>query len=284
MSSIFHFRDGEEFRSFGSLCGKKLFKFCEQDHHPDYGSKFLRLGTLHQFREKEMKELSDEQEGFFTYHFDLHAERYTVDQSNEIMNFLDGEFSGNDITTPGGQYTKYTPNLVNAITGDGFAHISGSVFVEYSLANSFIFCMSASRDEDMVSPFPSYDRRWQLRTSEIQNFVGVLVSEVASQVEEGKIDLYYPPNLDRKFLLKPRIHVITRLVSYEKRVVSVSPSRSITSQVSEALWNAPFSKPPSFAHEKEFRILVFFSHGAIPLTLDGTPAFIPFERLRSFIA
>lgn len=275
-------KGGKIWESF-PLGGQKLFKFTKPEYHPSDPGKTLRLGTLHDFRKSEMGELSDEQEGFFRYELSFAGEWFSEHEKDDIVAFArGGRFSGSPLLPGGAQKTHVKKLSVRQMPKGGY-QVNGQAVVEHSFCNSFVFCMSASHDTDFASPFNNETARWSIDSKNLEKFKRILVCEILKGIGIGNISLHYGEDLDAPFFGVPNVHVISRLVSYDKRNLKITPWGSFASTLADALWGNPFSKPPHFRGESEFRILIFFTDRNRPLQPAEGSVTIPFERFNGLL-
>jgi hypothetical protein len=109
-----------------------------------------------------------------------------------------------------------------------------------------------------------------------------IMTELRKLVDDGSIKLFNGDQRDAPFEGEPEVYCDFQKVTYDKvNPVKLVGDTVTTENIYKLLIAAPFSKPPSFTKEREYRFLFVFKSGNISLQPDVDAAFIPIGELKS---
>lgn len=232
----------------------RLAKSCNTKYHIKNGT--LKLGTLHEYRLTEDKQIADAEEGVrrFNIYF-----KGPVKIPNVWLNTLFGGtfgFGNGEIHRFPGPVRSKVISLRQNYTTDVFTELGDSLaIVTRETHNCFIFCMSdVPTREEAIGIFPTYDDCWFISKEQIETFgmeVSHLLREaIASGREAGNHII--PEKIDIERLI---IGVEYGNVSYDSRDIGIGNNNLFClDQLHKLLQDIEFTKPPTpFQKEKEFR-------------------------------
>lgn len=223
-----------------------LVKSCfKKDHIKKRRS--LRIGSLIEYRDTELEQIADKEEGTIRISFAL--KNFHI--PTKLFNFINYY-----------HYSDNSTHIDHLITGGRSAIIPDAIVLNnfsatYSLKNlnRFIFCISLlDNHEDAKGIFPDYDDYWHININQTQHLAKSIANELLSTIKgkiASQIKLFKEnPNAAD---LSVRWHV--RNICYEDRVIHVDNHKLYTNtqHVVDSLQHTYMIKPKSFAKEKEIR-------------------------------
>jgi hypothetical protein len=250
-----------------------LIKFCKSDHNIRSGAK-LRVGTLFQYRQIENADIQDGEEGNYLFEINF-PEKIELDRN--WSNLL---FSG--IVHFGGEDLKQFPRIPGGVA----AHIdkmhiveqrANSVVVEDTKVtlkrtsiNSFIFCMSMMENAEKC-PFEGYDDHWFEPFSSANQLANRMGELIFSQARLEAFDTSLAKVHSPTTIAKLSLNVRHQKVQYRDRSITVTPDNHISfEELYKTIVDIPFSKPLSYAGEREYRFVFDLVDGVkfYPPTVD----------------
>lgn len=242
-----------------------LAKSCMKPYNIKHGT--VKLGTLHEYRETEIKHIADSEEGYLKFHLKLDG---TVQLPPKWFNTIAagcmqlGDEEG--IRFPGRTSAQFlrvdaTHNPDNTIT-----LIDSEATIQREAFNGFVFCMSQVRKtRDCVDIFPEYDDYWFVTEASAKKFGFTLGAILREAIISGRASGNHlvPENMD---IGDFSVNVQMGLVKYVPREIHVTDaSKYKLQEFIKNMLNIAFTKPPiPFAKECEFRFnYIILSKGKI---------------------
>ncbi len=256
-----------------------LAKSCMKPYNIKYGT--IKLGTLHEYRETEIKHIADSEEGYLKFHLKLDG---TVQLSSKWFNTIAAGCMhlGNEdgVRFPGRTSAHFkkvdaTHNPDNTIT-----LIDSEAVIEREAFNGFVFCMSqVRRTRDCVDIFPEYDDYWFITETSAQRFGFILGAILREAIIAGRATGNHL--VPESMLIDDfSVNLEMGLVQYVPRDIHVTDaSKYKLDDFIQNMLSIAFTKPPiPFTKEREFRFnYTIVSGGKVvePLVnfviLDSTP-------------
>lgn len=236
-----------------------LAKSCSKKHNPKI-SKTLKLGTLHEYRETEIEQIADPDEGRLSFRliFDGRVEiekKWLSTITENAISF--GTDSHAPIRFPGLLNAHFETLQIDNAENDAnkIALTDSSAIIHRESPNSFIFCVSHVRKtKDAVGIFPDYDDYWYIMSSRSQAFatrVGeLLLKKIKEEYQKGNFII--PKNTNIESI---SIDIRHGNVSYMPREIHIKNEGDLTiDKFMSSMYNMAFIKPPTpFSKEKEYR-------------------------------
>jgi len=236
----------------------KLIKFCKSDHNIRSGSR-LRVGTLYQYRKIENSDIQDGDEGNFLFEINF-PKRIELDRN--WANLLLGgavHFAGNDLnqrpSIPGGISANIEKLHIVEQRADSVVVQDTTISLNRTSINSFIFCMSVMENAEKC-PFEGYDDHWFepfSNANQLANRIGELIfSQARLEAFDTSLAKIHSPATIAKLSLNVR----HQKVQYRDRSITVTPDNHISfEELYKTIVDIPFSKPLSYAGEREYRFV-----------------------------
>lgn len=242
-----------------------LAKSCTKPYNIKSGT--LRLGSLHEYRETEIEQIADKEEGSLRYKLKFDGD---VTIPTRIFNTLNGSAFkiGRDpvINFPG--ISNLSIGELN-IVESGFENVTlrnSSAIIVREAPNCFVYCMSKVRKmSDSHNIFPDYDDSWYFRDFHADRFarsVGrILLNTIKAEHIKG--NFVVPEQTD---LGKLRMCFNHGEILYIDREIHITNKNiSLLEDLIQKMGSMAFIKPPiPFAKEKEYRF-------QYTIVLDGYP-------------
>ncbi|EKS9562799.1 TPA: hypothetical protein ACWS0B_003473 [Klebsiella pneumoniae] len=223
-----------------------LVKSCFKKDHVKT-RRTLRIGSLIEYRDTEIQQIADREEGTISISYDLH--NFHIDP--QLFNFIN--------------YNHHSENsafIKNLTFGGNSAIIPGAIVLHkftstYTLKNfnRFIFCISLLENhEDARGIFSDYDDLWYVHIKNINKFAESIAYELLLTIKRkitSHIKLFEETPDANKLSVKCHI----KNISYEDRVINIDNSHLYVNaqHVIDALQHTYMIKPKTFAKEKEVR-------------------------------
>ncbi len=234
-----------------------LIKWCKAEHNLK-DAKFLRIGSLHDFREAEDPSLRDEAEGdaHFTVYFDVntpislsHLSRLAPD----LFSF-EGLQGSSILRRP---FVANTDSLkMNFDTKSGLGRVGGSISYSVCESNAYIFCMSVGAIGECC-PFPIYNSMWVLPSSKIHAFAKILRMQFERRSLAEWLRPDFLPTLGTSDFEALSLQVDYGSVVYGPRNISLTEvTETSVALIEQRIGRCEFFKPVSYCQEKEFRFVV----------------------------
>jgi hypothetical protein len=230
-----------------------LVKSCKARDHINKGS--FKLGTLREYRETELKEIADKEEGVLRFHIKFDGQ---VEVEKKWFNTLFASVYQNGDIAPTifpGKFKAIVQKLHPISSSENSIIIrNSSALIERESPNCFVYCMSAVNNlDECKGMFRNYDDYWAIDYDSAEKF-GI---ELAQILYNAIIDEHKKPiSLIPKHLNPEQISIELRLdeVKYFERDIHFSEkNENKLSELMQILFDTAFIKPQSFHHEKEFR-------------------------------
>jgi hypothetical protein len=229
-----------------------LGKSCVKKYNIVNGT--LRVGTLHEYRQTELVEIADREEGML--HFFLKFDGLVKVEKKWLNTIQAGgiRFGPSEpIRFPGRNKSSYKIKMEFDDEMHVYLRDSSATICRESL-NSFVFCMHRVRDKrDCHDIFKGYDDYWYLSESESSDFcraIGKLIGDKMVAEYEGPNSLM-PPGVK---LGGVKMLMEYRTVDYVAREVHVSGEDSLPiNDYLQKMMDMTFIKPLSYQSEREFR-------------------------------
>jgi len=228
--------DDNFYTGFGTL-----FKHCKEIHLPGAG-RFIRLGTLAEYRTNENSAIRDEEEGMFKVTLDFPnstampvdiLKRLTLNTANfgpgthldnlRIASFYFDKTCGCIQSREDVEVSNKTENQVT---------FSGRIDLLAEGADAFVLCLSTSADSDSVIEDTEYDSVWTLKSDCLEQFtktmadylIDIPAQEVVSNQTLGPLNApgFSTPEFDADTKFCFSTEVVE--VAYQSRIVAVPPN------------------------------------------------------------
>lgn len=260
-----------------------LYKFCRPEHKIG-DAKFLRMGTLFDFREIENDEIRDEAEG--TYKFDIEF-RVKVELDRRIANLLlsGAMHFGSEkppVQIPGTISADVKNIKIVDNTGENVIVEDTSVSVTRTVNNQFIFCMSYMDGGEPISPFSDYNSYWSIpvwRANEFAQKLSELImshspfSEINEDIQ-NKNSFSSFANISIQWNYGP-VNYIDKNIIFDN-AADISYDKFLNTMI-----NIPFTKPRKFSSEREYRFAFRISDRSLEYP-PKSPIFVPLNTLHYF--
>lgn len=235
-----------------------LVKSCESRFNPKI-SRTVKIGSLYEYRDTEIEEIADRQEGFFDF-------TLRIVEPTEVPNYwynaimqgqmAFGNSSGKTIPRFPGVTRVFADKLfIVSMTGTHSVLANTNVNIHREDVNGLIFCMSLlPSTSDASAIFSGYDDCWSCSASDANAIAEGLGNSVRSLAVEAFLDgnLVIPKGFTEKDI---SIHVRHGLVVYTDREMDL-PVNGIFDLEGfyEIMSDMSFIKPRiPFSKEKEYR-------------------------------
>lgn len=233
-----------------------LAKSCAKSYNIKKGT--IKLGTLHEYRMTEKKEIADRQEGMLTFSIIFDG---TVKITSKWLNILAGGgisigHTKNVLRFPG--KTNLSTRGIHVISVDndsGTAIVKNTnILISRESPNSFVFCMSYIQNKnDCLEIFKEYDDYWYINSESIESFGKLLAQDLLKKIYDSHFteDPIIPKTIDIDDVV---IHFEHDHIAYLTRETHITgDSVELTEEFINKLYNMAFIKPESYKHEKEYR-------------------------------
>ncbi len=228
-----------------------LVKSCCEEFLPQ-NSNTLKIGTLIEYRQTEIEQILDKEEGYFQINFDL-QEKYI---ERELFNFLNYSHLSH--------LEANINNLSIFDNYDDFIKVTYQGKYVWKNLNRFIFCIS--KVEDITSAqtiFSNYDKYWYISLFKKNMLVSLikdaLFNEVVHQLSSG-IQVFTQPINNISTL---RITAHCQDIIYTDRYLYLD-NKNLDLNKNTILGifkDIKYIKPVEFKQECEFRIVFDFYNG-----------------------
>lgn len=242
-----------------------LAKSCTKPYNIKNGT--LRLGSLHEYRETEIEQIADKEEGLLTY-------KLKFDGNVTIPHYIFNTLSGSALSV-GQQAGKRFPGSSDISIGvldiveSGLDHITlrnSSATVVREAPNCFVYCMSKIRKmRESHNIFPDYDDCWYFRDLHADDFARSIgrILMTTIKAEHAKGNFVVPKETD---LSKLKMFYKHGEILYVDREIHITNQNvSLLKELLDKMESMAFIKPPKpFSREKEYRF-------QYTIVLDGYP-------------
>ncbi|MEV8465640.1 hypothetical protein AB0T83_02445 [Fluviibacterium sp. DFM31] len=260
-----------------------LTKFCHTKDHPSNRGT-LKLGTLHSYRNEELGEIHDPEEGIWTTQlvFDP-STQFSKSWLKDVLfgavipkmgNFIQQQ-QKTIVSSPFDHPGKMIIDVEKVVTLEEtqtHARLSGQAKITIDLENILIFCMSIDLDGNMDSPF-SYDSKWSLPKSKAPAFSN-LIGGLLPSIPLTSLDLSTHDGIQLHHTSGIRIAGSYGEVRYIDKEIKIQEEADFTKEMMEEIFkNCHMTKDTKFQPENEFRFWYRFSLGSsiVPVTGDFFP-------------
>ncbi len=230
-----------------------LGKSCRSEFHIKKGT--LKLGTLYEYRTIENEELIDRHEGMLEFHINFHGRvRLPTYWYNTFSGGGIGFGNGARMEFPGRTNGIYDTVKAKCISDSEIELYESRATIQREALNSFIFCMSkVRRTSECHGIFEGCDDYWYIRETQIRSFAiltaRLLLEHIRKKHLEGVYILPKDTDVDRL-----EIAAEWAEVQYLSREIHVYKNEFMKlEEFSKKIQNMAFTKPDSYATEKEFR-------------------------------
>lgn len=256
-----------------------LAKSCMKEHNIKNGT--IKLGTLHEYRETEIKHIADKQEGYLRFHLKFDG---VVKLEPKWFNTLAGGAAqiGKDqpIHFPGRTNAHFKNLQIISFADDIITLKNSEAIIERNSLNGFVYCMSKVRKtRDCIDIFPEYDDYWFVSEHKALQFGFMLGGILRNKIIAGRHS--------GNHIVPESMPIDDFSVDLEMAAVQYLPRETHISSAEiyklesfvEQMANIAFTKPPiPFEKEREYRFnYTITSRGHIiePIVkfviLDSTP-------------
>lgn len=226
-------------------------------------SKTLKLGTLFEYRETEIKEIADEKEGTFEFSFFFDGE---VSIKPIIYNTLAGGLMQlgpvGGIRFPGRASATFDSLTIMNQNADTIVLKDSKGTIRREVLNSFIFCMSHVRKTTHCHGiFPNYDDYWYAHDCNAEKIARILMQLLLKQIKKNQKNGQHtiPPDINANEI---DVNVFFGNVKYTDRNLHFN-NNSIheLEDIIHRMHHMAFIKPPTpFEKEKEYRFHFIITH------------------------
>lgn len=234
----------------------QLTKSCSKEFNIRNGT--LKLGTLHEYRKTEIKNLEDKEEGIFIFNLFFDG---IVNANARWINTLFGramQFG----PTPGVRFPgkfDVAVHEINVVTigTETITLRNSSATIQRETPNRFIFCMHQLQNaEDCLGIFPNYDDYWNIPQKNAEQF-GIQISNVLREKikRQHKSGIYIiPKNVEPDSMI---IYMQHGAITYTPRTLHITnDSEQDFERLMENMNDMAFVKPPiPFKRESEYRFI-----------------------------
>ncbi|OOL39128.1 hypothetical protein [Pseudomonas sp. FSL W5-0299] len=230
-----------------------LAKSCDTRNNIKNGT--IKLGTLYEYRETEIEEIADREEGMLTFHL-----KFTGQVKVPAIWF--NTLAGGSMVFGKETFTRFPGVLrahfdtVNIVVFDGQDVVlrDSRATICRESPNSFVFCMSLVRKmRDSEGIFAGYDDCWYMTAAKAQRF-GLVLGQVLLQfvkAEHLKGNFIVPKETD---VTKLKVFVEHRSVDYISREIEIFDDAHTPLDVfMNKMQSMAFIKPDSYSPELEYR-------------------------------
>lgn len=217
----------------------------------------IKLGTLNEYKETEIEQIQDLEEGYLRFHLKFDKE-VTVKSEwlNGITNGTMG-FNNRSATPFAGRTHAGIENLhIVRCDNDHVTIRNTSFVVEREALNSFVFCMSKVRKtHDWIGIFPDYDDCWYMAEAHRLDFCRVLGDLLLEAIIDGYRtgNHIIPANTPLHDLT---IYRAAKPVRYLPRDTHITNENIMAiDEFTDRMIHISYTKPTIFEHEAEFRFL-----------------------------
>lgn len=208
----------------------------------------LRIGSLHEYRQTEEKQIADKEEGTYDVNFDMHHVHIPKEIFHQIFH------SHNSLTTfyaehliLGGQ----SPILKECTY---FPRILGKASLDN--LNRLVFCMSLlEKPSEAENLFPDYDDSWHLKFENTKIFANLVANQIKKSIYNRLINKeeLFDVEVDRdNFHVQYTVQTIeyrVRNQTFTNHDAYLNPDR-----LYDTLSGVRFIKPLVFDNEREVRM------------------------------
>lgn len=259
-----------------------LAKRCNKPHNIKNGT--LKIGTLHEYRKTEIKQIADKEEGVLKFNIKFDK---PVQIDRKIFNTLCGgqmNFGiGDRIEFPGDIEAQFIQLNVDH-NGEVVTLTDSIATITRWDVNSFIFCMSRIEDpNESEEMFPDYDDQWYIAFEDAHDFAiemgKTLLSSIHQEYANG--NLHLPPNIKIGDL---QLRVRHGDVNYTPREILITNDTTfLLDDLIRQMVDIAYTKPPiPFQTEKEYRFqYTVVANGEI-FAPHNNPMFINSSTLQRF--
>lgn len=234
-----------------------LSKSCTKEYNIKHGT--IKLGTLNEYKETEIEQIQDKEEGHLRFHLKFDGE---VTVSNEWFNTLsDGAIGmGNNpephFSFPGEIRARFEHFTIAKSTNSHVTIRDTSAIIEREALNSFVFCMSKVRKlRDCIGIFPEYNDYWYIAEGHRLDFCRVLGELLLEAIVNGHKTGNYIIPADTP-LEELTIYRAAHPVRYIPRDTHITNENILAlEEFKERMIHISFTKPEVFQHEAEFRFM-----------------------------
>ncbi|WP_157829736.1 hypothetical protein [Pseudomonas fluorescens] len=237
-----------------------LAKSCNKPYNLANGT--LRLGTLNEYRETEIQQIADKEEGLLTHRLLLEGRvKVPVKWYNTFCG--GGMQLGPELPLSFPGRTKVRFERVHLESHDNeFAILTdSSILIQREAPSCFIYCMSEVKHRrECLDIFPQYDDYWYINAASAPDFAK-LMGEILFEkiIHEHTNGRYVLPSTTP--LNKLQLRIQTGKVKYMERTIHIdSANEFLIDELVGRIFESSFTKPPiPFEKEKEFRFHFTFS-------------------------
>lgn len=242
-----------------------LSKSCMKEFNIKYGT--IKLGTLHEYRDTEIKHIADPYEGYLTFNIVFDG---TVSIPIAWFNALAGGTFQIGETPPISFPGKTSARLdeLNYFIHDkeNVSFKDSALIITRESLNGFVYCMSRVRKtRDCIDIFPEYDDYWFISETKARDF-GVMLGRILRKaIITGRASGNHlvPESMPIDDFT---IHLHMRVVEYVPRDIHITNADHFKlDDFMKKMSRIAFIKPPiPFQKEKEYRFnYVIISRGNI---------------------
>jgi len=231
-----------------------LAKSCEKKDNIRNGT--LKLGSLHEYRSTENKQIADAEEGVLKFNIKFDG---TVSIDTNLFNTIFSGVIGSGskvVKKPNGHFeAQLNLNDFDNRNPKFVSLTNSSATIKRESLNSFIFCVSAIDEmQECVGIFPNYDDCWYIKKADTKRF-GIDIGKILTHTikREYKLKNYIvPKGTDMKSL---KVLIRHDLVSYIPRDIHITNESNFTlGDFWKSIQDMAFIKPlDPFGREKEYR-------------------------------
>lgn len=249
-----------------------LAKSCAKKYNIKNGT--IRLGSLHEYRQTEIQQIADKEEGLFRFKLNFEGiQKLKTEWFNVICGGMAHIGDAPPISYPGILKAQWQPFHLLSSNNKYVTLKDSTATVKREALNSFIFCMSHVRMmRDCARIFPDYDDYWYMKDVRAPAF-----GERIRTILKEKIKKDFKNN---KFLIPPQtdienldVHLTHEKILYTPREIHITGENSIQAEdFIRKMYSMAFIKPPiPFETEREYRFnFIITSRGLIVPPIENS--------------
>ncbi|MNO88801.1 hypothetical protein D3C76_802670 [compost metagenome] len=259
-----------------------LEKSCKKSRHANNGT--IRLGTFHEYRETEIQQIVDKEEGIIKLYLNFEGD---VKISLELFDAISPDLKIGKTSPP--IFPRKTKSFFHNLSYTQpdedhviLNNVSATIITE--AYNGFVFCMSkASHAGEFVGRFPEYDDYWNISESSIVEFgdtLGhILLEEIGTQRTKGNHII--PEKIPLESI---ELFSLTSSITYMEREIRVTNEEPLSIEdTQQLLSHIEFIKPIKYEPEKEFRYHYLLIANGKLIEPNAKFLIVNSEKLRKYI-
>jgi hypothetical protein len=231
-----------------------LAKSCSKSFNIKNGT--LKLGTLNEYRETELEQIADKEEGLITHRLIFEGQvKVPVNWYNTLCGGSMQLGRVPALRFPGKTKCRFEEFQLDSHDNEFALLTNSSVTIQREAPSCFIYCMSEVENRDECHEmFSQYDDYWYIDASRAEEFArsmaDILLRKIIQDHKQGQYILPRETQLN-----KLKLRVRFGKVKYIDREIHINKNNQfLIEELVPQILESYFTKPPNpFQKEKEFR-------------------------------